>query len=108
MPSLIISAHHRLHSKRIAEQRFDDVVRVAPPPPERRRTVVELDDRKAEDGLGSLYEQEYMAATGQAAAAVDKAQPLREEARRLFQVGFRFVWEVCFGRFVLVLVVFWR
>lgn len=61
-------------------------MRVAAPPPERVRTVVELDDRKAEAGLGEVYEQDYLAATGKVAATGDKAEPLREEARRLFKV----------------------
>lgn len=72
--------------QRITAQRFDDVVRLVPPPPTHSKVVVELDDRKAEAGLGTLYEQDYLAATGQAAAIEDKAQPLREEVRRLFQV----------------------
>lgn len=52
--------------------RFDDVVRVAPPPPDIKRTEVELDDRKPQQGLGELYEAEYMqAVTG---AADDKVR----------------------------------
>ena len=33
--------------QRVADQRWDDVPRVAPPPPETRRAVLELDDSKS-------------------------------------------------------------
>ncbi len=33
--------------QRVADQRWDDVPRVAPPPPEKRRAVLELDDGKS-------------------------------------------------------------
>ncbi|EFN57436.1 hypothetical protein CHLNCDRAFT_142905 [Chlorella variabilis] len=67
---------------RIAEGRFDDVVRVAAAPLETKRTTVELDDKKPQQGLGELYEQEYMqAATG---FADDKDDEVRQAARAQF------------------------
>ena len=46
--------------------RFDDPPRVAPPPPETTRTTVGLDDSKPQQGLGELYEKEYVqAVTGE-------------------------------------------
>eukprot|EP00879_Flechtneria_rotunda_P007579 GHRR01007950.1.p1 GENE.GHRR01007950.1~~GHRR01007950.1.p1 ORF type:complete len:537 (+),score=268.55 GHRR01007950.1:389-1999(+) len=71
--------------RRIAESRFDDVVRVVPPPAEiKKRQLVELDDNKAQQGLGEVYESEYVQqATG--FTAPDKQEPLRAQAKALFQ-----------------------
>ncbi|KAF8071236.1 ceeh-2 [Scenedesmus sp. PABB004] len=83
--------------RRIAEARWDDVVRVVPPPVEKKkRTLEELDDTKASQrrrarraaaapqGLGELYESEYVAKVS-GAAAPDKAEPLRRQAAALFK-----------------------
>ncbi|KAL4859859.1 Nucleolar GTP-binding protein 1 [Chlorella vulgaris] len=67
---------------RIVEGRFDDVLRLVAPPLETKRTTLELDDTKPQQGLGELYEQEYMqAVTG---AADDKDEEVRQMARAQF------------------------
>ncbi|GMH35774.1 hypothetical protein BSKO_03642 [Bryopsis sp. KO-2023] len=70
--------------KRIADHQFDDVVRVVPPPIEKKRKLIELDDSKAKEGLGELYESEYVRAkTG--GGVVDKDERLRQEAKLLYR-----------------------
>lgn len=67
---------------RIAEGRFDDVVRIVAPPPETKRTTVELDDKKSSKGLGELYEEDYQkAVTG---VSEDKDEEVRQAARAQF------------------------
>lgn len=67
---------------RIVEGKFDDVLRLVAPPLETKRTTLELDDTKPQQGLGELYEQEYMqAVTG---AADDKDEEVRQMARAQF------------------------
>jgi len=62
--------------KRIAEQRFDDVVRIVPPPLERTKRSVELDDTKSKKGLAEEYADEYVKATV-GGAAPDKEEQVR-------------------------------
>ena len=87
--------------KRVADARFDDVVRVLPAGPERkRRELVDLDDTRAQQGLGEAYEQDYLqkqqqraaaagAGAGVGGAAADGGDPkqaaLRQEASALFK-----------------------
>ncbi|PSC76514.1 U3 small nucleolar ribonucleo MPP10 [Micractinium conductrix] len=71
-----------LIKKRIAEGQFDDVVRIVPPPPESKRTTLELDDSKPQQGLGELYEAEYMQQV--AGVAEDKDEAVRQAARAQF------------------------
>jgi len=88
-----------LIKRRVADARFDDVVRVAAEGPERkRRELAELDDGRAQQGLGESYEQDYLkqraAAAGGAAGAAGaeadgggdpKQAALRQEAAMLFK-----------------------
>ncbi|KXZ52911.1 hypothetical protein GPECTOR_8g29 [Gonium pectorale] len=70
--------------KRIADRRFDDVIRVVPPPLEPKKKVLELDDSKSKAGLGELYEQDYVRQVA-GGTAEDKDEKLRAEARALFK-----------------------
>ncbi|KXZ52900.1 hypothetical protein GPECTOR_8g28 [Gonium pectorale] len=70
--------------KRIADRRFDDVIRVVPPPLETKKKVLELDDSKSKAGLGELYEQDYVRQVA-GGTAEDKDEKLRAEARALFK-----------------------
>eukprot|EP01025_Chloroclados_australasicus_P024935 TRINITY_DN2499_c0_g2_i1.p2 TRINITY_DN2499_c0_g2~~TRINITY_DN2499_c0_g2_i1.p2 ORF type:complete len:702 (+),score=148.79 TRINITY_DN2499_c0_g2_i1:155-2107(+) len=69
--------------KRIAEGRFDDVIRIVPMPPKKEKKEIVLDDTQNQEGLASLYEQDFVrTATGN--VTTDKQAPLREEIRQLF------------------------
>jgi U3 small nucleolar RNA-associated protein MPP10 len=79
-----------LIKRRIAEARWDDVIRIVPPPVEQKKKRLELDDGKSGQGLGEVYEADYVraaAAAGGAGGMVveDKQEPLRREARALFK-----------------------
>eukprot|EP00803_Ostreobium_quekettii_P011262 evm.model.scf_1173.1 EVM.evm.TU.scf_1173.1 scf_1173:928-4456(-) len=71
-----------LIKRRIANHEFDDVVRVVPPPVEEKKVLIEMDDAKAKQGLGELYEADYVRASGPMGAH-DKDEGLRQEARQL-------------------------
>lgn len=60
---------------RIAEGQFDDVVRLVAPPPEVKKATIELDDSKPQQGLGELYEADYVRAVS--GAADDKVGGVR-------------------------------
>eukprot|EP00878_Enallax_costatus_P011914 GHUV01012438.1.p1 GENE.GHUV01012438.1~~GHUV01012438.1.p1 ORF type:complete len:599 (+),score=315.95 GHUV01012438.1:2225-4021(+) len=87
LPAPTEEATHSLEDmikRRIAEARWDDVVRVLPPPAEVKKKQLELDDTKAQQGLGEIYESEYVQqATG--FTAPDKAEPVRRQAVALFK-----------------------
>ena len=69
--------------QRIADHHFDDVVPILPAKEEKKKTVVELDDVKSTQGLGQIYENEYLASKGQGGSE-DKEQPIRDLAKRQF------------------------
>ncbi|KAG1671302.1 hypothetical protein FOA52_010874 [Chlamydomonas sp. UWO 241] len=70
--------------KRIADGRWDDVIRVVPPPLEKVSRAIDLDDGKSKKGLGELYEDVFTkAAVG--GSATDKDDKIRSEAKALFQ-----------------------
>eukprot|EP00741_Cyanophora_paradoxa_P012260 tig00020604_g11847.t1 len=64
--------------RRILDAAFDDVVRKKAPDPNRRRRTVELDHEKSKEGLGSVYEKEYVAAA-QGATGDAETRKKREE-----------------------------
>ena len=69
---------------RIAEAQFDDPIKIAPVAVKETKTVIELDDKKSNAGLGELYERDYVAAvTG---AVEDKDAPVRETAVAQFKI----------------------
>eukprot|EP01026_Neomeris_dumetosa_P050876 TRINITY_DN4467_c0_g1_i5.p1 TRINITY_DN4467_c0_g1~~TRINITY_DN4467_c0_g1_i5.p1 ORF type:complete len:629 (+),score=163.59 TRINITY_DN4467_c0_g1_i5:60-1946(+) len=70
--------------RRIAEGKFDDVIRIVPMPPKKEKKEIVLDDTQNKEGLASLYEQEYVrSAAGN--VTNDKHASLREEIRQLYQ-----------------------
>ena len=69
--------------QRIADHQFDDVVPILPAKDEKKKTVVELDDVKSTQGLGQIYEDEYLASQGQRSSE-DKEQPIRDLAKKQF------------------------
>ena len=72
-----------LIKQRIADHEFDDVVPIIPAREEKKKTTVELDDVKSTQGLGQIYEDEYLAAQARGASE-DKEQPIRDLARKQF------------------------
>ncbi|KAL3675156.1 hypothetical protein R1sor_025104 [Riccia sorocarpa] len=70
---------------RIAEARFDDVVRRIVGPEAAPRERLELDENKSQKGLGELYEADYMQQTGLAVAPTTSTDVLRNEATLLFK-----------------------
>ena len=71
-----------LIKQRIADHQFDDVVPIIPAKEEKKKTTVELDDVKSTQGLGQIYEDEYLAQTR--GASEDKEQPIRDLAKKQF------------------------
>ena len=69
--------------QRIADHRFDDVIAITPSNEEKKKTIVELDDVKSSQGLGEIYENEYLAARTQGMGE-DKEEPIRELAKKQF------------------------
>jgi U3 small nucleolar RNA-associated protein MPP10 len=69
--------------QRIADHRFDDVIAIVPSNDEKKKITVELDDVKSSQGLGEIYENEYLAARMQGTAE-DKEEPIRELAKKQF------------------------
>lgn len=69
--------------QRIADHRFDDVIAIIPSNEEKKKTTVELDDVKSSQGLGEIYENEYLAARMQGTSE-DKEEPIRELAKKQF------------------------
>ncbi|KAL2607436.1 hypothetical protein R1flu_026009 [Riccia fluitans] len=70
---------------RIAETRFDDVVRSFVGPEAAPRERIELDENKSQKGLGALYEADYMRQTGSAVAPTTSTDLLKNEATLLFR-----------------------
>jgi U3 small nucleolar RNA-associated protein MPP10 len=69
---------------RIAEGRFNDVIKMAPSSlPERKKSTLDLNDKKSEAGLGEVYEKEFVRAT-----AGGQAEDKDDEVRRLARVQF--------------------
>lgn len=73
-----------LIKRRIADHSFDDVVRIVPPPIEKKRKLIELDDSQGKQGLGEVYEADYVR-TVTGGGVEDKDEGLRKEARKLFK-----------------------
>ncbi|GIL47167.1 hypothetical protein Vafri_4051, partial [Volvox africanus] len=71
--------------KRVADRRFDDVIRVVPAPLETKKKEIELDHTKAKAGLGELYEQDYVRKV-MGGSTEDKDEKLRKEARTIFKL----------------------
>eukprot|EP01023_Acetabularia_acetabulum_P013616 TRINITY_DN16548_c0_g1_i4.p1 TRINITY_DN16548_c0_g1~~TRINITY_DN16548_c0_g1_i4.p1 ORF type:complete len:582 (+),score=151.18 TRINITY_DN16548_c0_g1_i4:159-1904(+) len=72
-----------LIKNRIGEGKFDDVIRIVPMPPKKQRKELILDDTQNQEGLASLYEQDYVrTATGN--VTKDKQAPVREQIRQLY------------------------
>ena len=69
--------------QRIIDHKFDDVIAIVPSQGEKQRTTIELDDAKSSQGLGEIYENEFMAAKMQGASE-DKEEPIRELAKKQF------------------------
>ncbi|KAJ9528355.1 hypothetical protein QJQ45_014333 [Haematococcus lacustris] len=74
-----------LIKQRIADHKFDDVVRVLPLGPEPQRKELLLQDTKAAKGLGEEYEEAYVKAAGGTTQVQDAEDKLRQAARLLFQ-----------------------
>lgn len=101
-----------LIKRRVADRRFDDVVRVLAAAPRERRPELELNDSKDDKGLAELYEESFLRQAdkaqasarglrpfapgtmrrapasppqGLAAGADDRDEPVRREARQLFR-----------------------
>lgn len=69
--------------RRIADHKFDDVIAIVPAPEERKKTTVELDDVKSSQGLGEIYETEYLSAR-MGGTSEDKEEPVRDLAKKQF------------------------
>ena len=69
--------------RRIADHKFDDVIAIVPTTEERKKTTVELDDVKSSQGLGEIYENEYLSAR-MGGTSEDKDEPIRELAKKQF------------------------
>ncbi|GFH26984.1 protein kinase domain-containing protein [Haematococcus lacustris] len=74
-----------LIKQRIADHKFDDVIRVLPLGPEPQRKELLLQDTKAAKGLGEEYEEAYVKAAGGTTQVQDAEDKLRQSARLLFQ-----------------------
>ena len=72
-----------LIKQRIADHHFDDVVPILLAKEEKKKTTVELDDVKSTQGLGQIYEEEYLTSQRQDVSE-DKEQPIRELAKKQF------------------------
>lgn len=77
-------ALEELIKRRIADHSFDDVVRIVPPPIDKKRKLIELDNSKGKQGLGEVYEADYVR-TMTGGGVEDKDEALRREAMRLFK-----------------------